>query len=153
MIYNLFHKLVVNMGKYLLKKGKVRENKSLSWPAQKSNPRHRVFQVQRSTNWAVEVDKALYDKFAYVLIFADLSLFRQIFPHINHKQMNKTLFVSVYLLSLPFAHLSDAPRRRLVITRDSARIQDATTQPGSLTCSVYSTVTRYFGFKSHPKDN
>ena len=26
------------------------------------------------------------------------------------------------------AHLSDAPRRRLVVTRDSARIQDETTE-------------------------
>ena len=32
------------------------------------------------------------------------------------------------LSSLPVAHLSDAPRRRLVVTGDSARIQDETTE-------------------------
>ena len=36
--------------------------------------------------------------------------------------------ISVYLSSLPVAHLSDAPRRRLVVTGDSARIQDETTE-------------------------
>ena len=48
----LIHKLVVNMGKYLPKKGKVHENK--------------------------ECHKAQ-------VIFADLSLLRQIFLHMNHK--------------------------------------------------------------------
>ena len=38
------------------------------------------------------------------------------------------LIISVYLSSLPVAHLSDAPRRRLVVTGDSARIQDETTE-------------------------
>ena len=33
---------------------------------------------------------------------------------------------SFYLSLLPVAHLSDAPRRRLVVTGDSARIQDET---------------------------
>ena len=37
------------------------------------------------------------------------------------------LVISVYLSSLPVAHLSDAPRRRLVVTGGSARIQDETT--------------------------
>ena len=36
------------------------------------------------------------------------------------------LIISVYLSSLPVAHLSDAARRRLVVTGDSARIQDET---------------------------
>ena len=36
------------------------------------------------------------------------------------------LVISVYLSSLRVAHLSDAPRRRLVVTGDSARIQDET---------------------------
>ena len=49
--YNLFHQLAVNMGTYLQKKGKVRENN--------------------------ECHKAL-------VIFADFSLFLQIFSHINH---------------------------------------------------------------------
>ena len=35
--------------------------------------------------------------------------------------------IFVYLSSLPVAHLSDAPRKRLVVTGDSARIQDKTT--------------------------
>ena len=34
----------------------------------------------------------------------------------------------VYLSSLPVAHLSDTPRRRLVVKGDSARIQDDTTE-------------------------
>ena len=38
------------------------------------------------------------------------------------------LVISVYLSSLPVAHLSDTPRRRLVVTADSARIQDETTE-------------------------
>ena len=38
------------------------------------------------------------------------------------------LIISVYLSSLPVAHLSDSPRRRLVVTGDSARIQDETTE-------------------------
>ena len=38
------------------------------------------------------------------------------------------LIISVYLSSLPVAHLSDAPRRRLVVTGDSARIQDESTE-------------------------
>ena len=36
--------------------------------------------------------------------------------------------MSVYLSSLPVAHLSDAPRLQLVVTGDSARIQDETTE-------------------------
>ena len=39
-----------------------------------------------------------------------------------------SIFIFVYLSSLPVAHLSDAPRRRLVVTGDSARIQDETTE-------------------------
>ena len=38
------------------------------------------------------------------------------------------LFISVYLSSLPVDHMSEAPGRRLVVTRDSARIQDETTE-------------------------
>ena len=38
------------------------------------------------------------------------------------------LFISVYLSSLPVAHPSDARRRQLVVTGDSARIQDETTK-------------------------
>ena len=41
---------------------------------------------------------------------------------------DSSLVFSVYLSSLPVAHLSDAPRRRLVVTGDSARIQDETTE-------------------------
>ena len=37
-------------------------------------------------------------------------------------------FISVYLSSLPVAYLIDAPRRRLVVTGDSAKIQDETTE-------------------------
>ena len=38
------------------------------------------------------------------------------------------LFISVYLSSLPVAHLGDAPRIRLVVMGDSAKIQDETTE-------------------------
>ena len=63
--------------------------------------------------------------------------------------------ISVYLSSLPVAHLSDAPRRRLVVTGDSARYRTKLLRilPGTLTCSAYSTVTRDLGLTSHPKDN
>ena len=54
------------------------------------------------------------------------------------------LVISVYLLLLPVAHLSDAPRRHLDVTGNSARIQDKLLRapPGSLTCSAYSTSHR-----------
>ena len=45
-----------------------------------------------------------------------------------HLDQSSFLFVSDYLSSLPVAHLSDAPRRRLVVTGDSTRIQDKTTE-------------------------
>ena len=64
---------------------------------------------------------------------------------------NGWLVISIYLLSPPVTHLSDAPRKWLVVTRDSARIQNKTT-PGSLMCSAYSTVTQDLGLMSHPKD-
>ena len=38
--------------------------------------------------------------------------------------MVNNMVISVYLSSLSVAHFSDAPRRRLVVTGDSARIQD-----------------------------
>ena len=53
------------------------------------------------------------------------------------------LVISVYLLSLLVAHVSDAPRRQLVVTRDSSRYMTKLLRipPGSLMCSAYSTVT------------
>ena len=38
------------------------------------------------------------------------------------------LIIFVYLSLLPVAHLSDASRRRLVVTGDSEKIQDETTE-------------------------
>ena len=38
------------------------------------------------------------------------------------------LFISIYLSSLPVAHLCNTPRRRLLVTGDSARIQDKATE-------------------------
>ena len=38
------------------------------------------------------------------------------------------LVIVIYLSSLPLARLSDSPERRLVVTGDSARIQDKTTE-------------------------
>ena len=47
----------------------------------------------------------------------------------NRKRLFVCLLISVYISSLPVAHLSDArPRRQLVVTGDSARIQDETTE-------------------------
>ena len=53
----------------------------------------------------------------------------------------KIMFVSVYLSSQPVAHLSNAPRRLLIVTGNSARLQDKTTESssGSLKSSVYTT--------------
>ena len=48
------------------------------------------------------------------------------------------LVISVYLSSLPVAHLSDAPRRWLVVTGDSARIQDETTENSTCFFNVLS---------------
>ena len=51
----------------------------------------------------------------------------------------------LYVPSLPVAHLSDAPRGRLAVTGDSARIQDETTESSDWffnVLRVYSTVTR-----------
>ena len=44
------------------------------------------------------------------------------------KEKSQDYYFFVYLSSLPVAHLSDAPRRWLVVTGDSARIQDETTE-------------------------
>ena len=41
---------------------------------------------------------------------------------------SRLLTIFVFLSSLPVGHLSDAPRRRLVVTGNSARIQDETTE-------------------------
>ena len=57
------------------------------------------------------------------------------------------VFFFVCLSSLPVAHLSDAPRRRVVVTKLLRA------PPGSLTCSVYSTVTRDLGLTSDSRDN
>ena len=42
----------------------------------------------------------------------------------------------VYISSLPVAHLRETPRRRLVVTGDSARIQDETTESSAWFFSV-----------------
>ena len=46
----------------------------------------------------------------------------------NSTTISICLFVSIYHWLLPVAHLSDAPRRWLVVTGDSSRIQDKTTE-------------------------
>ena len=65
--------------------------------------------------------------------------------------INYGLVISVYLSQLPVAHLSDAPRRRVVVTGDSTRIQDETTENSAWFFN--GTVIRDFGLRSHPKDN
>ena len=54
------------------------------------------------------------------------------------------LVIFVCLSSLPVAHLSDALRRRLVVRGivQGYRTKLLRIPPGSLTCSVYDTVTR-----------
>ena len=62
----------------------------------------------------------------------------------------------VYSSSLPVAHLSYAPRRRLVVTGDSAKIQEETTENSAWffnVLSIYIIVTGGLGLKPHPKDN
>ena len=54
-------------------------------------------------------------------------------------------FVSVYLSSLPVAHQSDAPRGRLVVTGDRARIQ------GEPTVSFNSLVPGFSSSPNNPK--
>ena len=77
-------------------------------------------------------------------------MFNVVFNIISDK-LRQFLF---FLSSLPVAHLCNVPRRRLVMTVDSARIQDETTESsGSLTCSLCSTVTRDLGLKTQPKKN
>ena len=55
------------------------------------------------------------------------------------------LFIFVYLSSLPVAHLSDAPRRRLVVTWNSARIQDETTESSAWFFNVLGVLYRHTG--------
>ena len=64
----------------------------------------------------------------------------------NHAQKGiLCLFISVYLSSLPVAHLSDAPRRRLVVTGYSARIQDETTESSAHFFNVLGVQHRHTG--------
>ena len=55
------------------------------------------------------------------------------------------LVISVYLLSLPVAHLSDAPRKRLVVTGDSARIKDKITENSAWFFDVLGVLHRHAG--------
>ena len=55
------------------------------------------------------------------------------------------LVISVYFSSLPVAHLCDAPRRRLVVTGDSARIQDETTENSAWFFNVLGVQHRHTG--------
>ena len=53
--------------------------------------------------------------------------------------------ISVYLSSLPVTHLSDGPRRRLVVTGNSARIQDETTESSAWVFNMLSVKHRHTG--------
>ena len=68
--------------------------------------------------------------------------------------MSSLLIICVYLSLLPVAHMSNTPRRQLLVMGVSARIQDKLLRamPGSFTCSAYSTVTWDLGLTSHLKD-
>ena len=65
---------------------------------------------------------------------------QRICPHLRYK-----LVIFVYLSSLPVAHLSDARRRRLVVTGDSARIQDETTESSACFYNVLGVLHHYTG--------
>ena len=56
--------------------------------------------------------------------------------HLRYPQNVRFGVISVYLSPLPVMHLDDAPRRRLVVKGDSARIQDETTESSALFFNV-----------------
>ena len=55
------------------------------------------------------------------------------------------LFTSVYLSSLPVAHLIDAHRRRLVVTGYSARVQNETNESSTWFFNVLGVLHRHMG--------
>ena len=55
------------------------------------------------------------------------------------------LVVSVYLSSLPVAHLSNTPKTRLLVTGDSARIQGKTTESSAWFFSMLGVYHRHTG--------
>ena len=57
-----------------------------------------------------------------------LSTFVKCFLSLSSYHRSVTWLFFIYLSSLLVAHLSDAPRRRLVVKGDNARIQDETTE-------------------------
>ena len=57
----------------------------------------------------------------------DKCVFNALIIHRNHCNLGE-ISISVHLSSLPVARLSDAPRRRSVVTWDSARMQGETTE-------------------------
>ena len=72
--------------------------------------------------------------YVQILISEFKSIISTLTKYLSHKLLCIDLWLFpqcsliIYLSSLPVAHLSDAPRRRLVVTGDSARIQDETTE-------------------------
>ena len=75
--------------------------------------------------------------------------------HCSERRQCYLLALTPYLLLLMVAYLSDAPRRRLVVTGIEQRYRTKLLRglPGSLMSSVYDTATRDFGLKSHPTDD
>ena len=59
--------------------------------------------------------------------------------------------IFIYLSFLPVAHLSDIPRRPLVVTGDSARVLDKASESSARFFNML--VTWDLGLLSHPKDN
>ena len=57
------------------------------------------------------------------------------------------MVISVYLSLLPVAHLSDASRRRLVVTADSARIQDGTAESSAWFFNALGVKHRHTGLR------
>ena len=86
--------------------------------------------TQQIRHWKVDRIGYVYSVAVSILpISLDIFDMRQHYIRILYVFFcNIWLVISVYLSLLPVAHLSDAPRRRLVVTGDSARIQDETTE-------------------------
>ena len=79
---------------------------------------------------SISIQRLFVYQFIYSIIYLSfLSTYCSIYVFVTCQAKSDHLRFDYFRLSsLPVAHLSDAPRRRLVVTGDSARIQDKTTE-------------------------
>ena len=89
----------------------------------------------------------LVNVFDFVSFKSDRELFEMKFFNCRPLRLVGWLVNSVYLSSLPVAHLSDAPRRRLLVTGDSARMQDETTG-SEINLKINNLWTELFNFQT-----